>query len=199
MSRIDRSRIDGWFRKAVDAPGAPWYLGGAAFIEASVFPIPPDFLLVPLGIAHPGAIVRLVGICIAGSTGGAMLGYFLGNVLYAPIVAPVVAFMGLQPAVDAVLARYGENPWLALVLAGFTNIPFSVFTVTAGFRGAVQWLPFFAAVLIGRLVRFSLVGALLHFFGPAVRRILDRVVGPAALVTGLLLIVAIVAFLIVHR
>jgi len=199
MSWIDRSRVVAWFRAAVEAPAAPWYLAGAAFLEASLFPVPPDFLLVPLGIAHRRAIPRLVGLCVAASTGGALLGYFLGNTLYGPIVAPVVAHLGLQPAVDAVLTRYGENAWLALLLAGFTNIPFSVFTLTAGFRGTVPLVLFLAAVFIGRLVRFSLVGALLHLFGPAVRRILERTAGPAAVLTSLLLIAAIVALVIMQR
>jgi len=145
-----------------------------SFIEGAIFPIPPDVLFLALAVARPRASFLFATVCIAGSTAGAMLGYLIGWAFYDSVGSGMVGFLGLTARFDAVLRMYHDNAWTTLLLAGFTNIPFAIFTLAAGFRRTVDPLTFFLGALAGRAVRFYALGLLLFLFGASVKRFIDR-------------------------
>lgn len=155
-------------------PSAEPVLCGIACIEAAIFPIPPDILFLALAVARPVRSFRYATVCVAGSVSGAMAGYLLGAFLFAEVGERVLGALGLTQQLAAVLQMYHDHAWTTLLLAGFTNIPFSVFTIAAGFRRTIDPMTFFLGVLAGRAVRFYLLGLLLRLFGPAVKGFIDR-------------------------
>ncbi|WP_180682821.1 YqaA family protein [Tepidicella baoligensis] len=143
---------------------APWYLGGMSFAESSFFPIPPDVMLAPMCLAQPHRAWRLAGITTIASVLGGLLGYCIG--LYAfGLVEP---WLQTQPRYWAgyqqALAWFGQWGIWAVFIAGFSPIPYKVFTIAAGVL-SMALLPFVAASLVGRGARFFLVAAFMRWGG----------------------------------
>lgn len=177
-------------RALADHPAVLRILFAASFIEASVFPLPPDLVLVPLGLARPRRAFRAATVCVAGSVAGALAGYMIGAALVADAGNRLLAWAGLGPSFDRVLALYAGNAVIALLGAGFTAIPFSVFTIAAGFRHTVPLFTFIAGTVLGRGVRFYLLACALRAGGPFVQRMVNDHL--AALSLALLLLAALV-------
>ena len=181
-------------RGLADHPAALRLLFLFAFVEASIFPLPPDLVLVPLGLARPRRAMGAATVYVAGSVAGALAGYMIGAGLIAGAAESVIRAAGFAPQFDRVLALYGGNALTALLAAGFTAIPFSVFTIAAGFRHTVPLPAFILGVVIGRALRFYLLAGALRAGGPLVRRIVSDHLGAASLV--LLLAAALVVLLL---
>jgi len=162
--------IEGFARK----PFAPSILFLLAFTESSIFPAPPDFLLVPLSIIRPRRSVFYAAICVAGSTCGAILGYYIGFGLFEIVGQEILDFFGWTDMFLGVLNKYGSNAWGTILLAGFTAIPFQVFALAAGFKQTVDIETFAFATLIGRSLRFFLVGILCMVFGEKAQVLLGK-------------------------
>ncbi|HEX6209854.1 MAG TPA: YqaA family protein [Methylomirabilota bacterium] len=145
-----------------------------AFAESSVFPIPPDVLLIAIVGAQPLRWLTAASICTAGSVAGAALGYLIGSVFMAAIGQPIVDVYGAQHHWTRVVEMY-TGPWGIWFLAGaaFTPIPFKVATIAAGATGMAFW-PFIAVSALGRAGRFFAVAVLLRLFGTPIRRLLER-------------------------
>ena len=159
-----------------------------ALVESSVFPIPPDVLLIAIVAARPHAWLRAAAACAGGSAIGAMIGYAIGAGFMATLGQPIVDFYGAQAAWDRVAALYnGEWGVWFLAVAAFTPIPFKVATIAAG-ATQIPFVPFVLVSLIGRSARFVLVAAILRIFGAEVRRQLERHFDAAALLFFVLLI-----------
>jgi membrane protein YqaA with SNARE-associated domain len=167
-------RAKEWIERFATRPSALPALFVISFIEGAIFPIPPDVLFIALAVSRPRASFLFATVCVAGSTAGAMVGYLIGALFYDTIGATVVAFLGFTARFDAVLQMYHDNAWTTLLLAGFTNIPFAIFTLAAGFRRTLDPMTLFLGALAGRAVRFYALGLLLFYFGPAVKRFIDR-------------------------
>lgn len=165
-----------------------------AFIEGAIFPIPPDVLFIALAVARPRASFLFATLCVAGSTAGAMLGYYIGWAFYDTVGSTVVGLLGFTARFEAVLRMYHDNAWTTLLLAGFTNIPFAIFTLAAGFRRTLDPMTLFLGALAGRAIRFYALGLLLFLFGPAVKRFIDRWL-PAVSV-GLVLLLILTIYLV---
>lgn len=180
-----------WLEGLAGKPSALYALFVIAVIESSLFPIPPDVLLVALGVSHPRRSFTFASIAIAGSFAGGLLGYLIGQTFFEAVGRSLLDLYGMQGQLGAVLQKYHDNAWLALLLAGFTNLPFSLFTIAAGFGNTVPFGTFALASLIGRTIRFSLVGALLFAFGPAVKVFIDKYLLWISIVLGLLFVVVI--------
>jgi membrane protein YqaA with SNARE-associated domain len=172
----------------VESPRALHTLFLTAMIEASLLPIPPDVPLVAMSVVRPRASFRYATVCIAGSVTGSMIGYALGAFLFDAAGEPLIAFLGMGGRFEHVLRLYHDNALLALVLAGFTNIPFAVFTLAAGFHRTLEPGTLLLGALLGRSVRFYLLALLLFLFGPAVRRFLDRYLALVSLALALLFV-----------
>ena len=171
-------------------PKAPWYLGGLSFAESSFFPIPPDVMLAPMCLARPALWWRLALLTTITSVLGGLAGYFVGAVALEAAM-PWVERMGWTDNLN--LARDWFDRWgfAAVFIAGFSPIPYKVFTIAAGGM-AMPVLPFILASIIGRGGRFFLVGWLMARFGPAMEPKLRPVMewlgwGSVALVVALYL------------
>ncbi len=166
-------RLYHWTLSWADHPQARWALFFIALIEASVFPIPPDVLLLALALGRPEWGLRFAMLATLGSTLGAALGYAIGALLLFSVGIPVLEFFGVMSQfshVQELFHQYG----LALVwVAGFSPIPFKVVTIAAGAFGLAFW-PFVLAALLSRGARFYLEGALMRWGGARLRAWIER-------------------------
>lgn len=185
-------RLKDWVEGFARKPYALWALFFIAFVESSFFPIPPDVLLIALAVANPRKSFLYAAICTAGSVTGAFLGYYIGYAFYETIGSHIVDFYGFSDQFQAVLDKYKENAWTAIIIAGFTPIPYKVFTIAAGFKETIDLSTLALASLVGRASRFFLVGALLFVFGPKMKEYLDNHLGKLTLALGVLFILGII-------
>jgi membrane protein YqaA with SNARE-associated domain len=183
------ARLSAWLERFAARPYATAVLFIVAFIEGSIAPLPPDIPFIALSVARPKRSFLYGTICILGSTAGAVAGYFIGSFLYDSVGQNLVSFYSVQDQIAALLAQYRENAWLTLILAGFTSIPFCIFTIAAGFHQTLDLPTLFLACLVGRAIRFYLISAVLFVFGDSARRALERslVVVPLVMLVMLLL------------
>ena len=151
---------------------ASYYLAGLSFAESSFFPIPPDVMLAPMTLAKPERAWRFALVTTLASVVGGVAGYLIGMFAF-ELVEPVLHSAGYW---DRYLAtREWFTVWGVWVvfLAGFSPIPYKIFTITAGVVGMV-FLPFVLASFVGRGARFFLVAGLMRLGGPKMERILRQ-------------------------
>jgi membrane protein YqaA with SNARE-associated domain len=153
-------------------PHAPWYLGGLSFAESSFFPIPPDVMLAPMSLAQPRQAVRFATLTTLTSVAGGMLGYFIGVFAF-ELVAPLVENGRYAASFVQAKSWFAQWGFLAVLAAGFSPIPYKVFTITAGVL-SMAFLPFVLASFIGRGTRFYLVAALMAWGGESMEARLHR-------------------------
>ncbi len=153
---------------------APVWLFCIAFGEASVFPLPPDALLVPMILARPRRAWALALLCTCGSVAGAGLGYWIGAALFDTVARPVVHFFAAEQQYAAVLTLYQRYGFVAILIKGLTPIPFKLVTIAAG-AAHLDLGRFFLACAVTRGGRFFLVEALpLRLFGDRARVFIER-------------------------
>lgn len=186
-------RLYDWVLGWADRPGGSWALFGIAFAEASFFPIPPDVLLIPLVIGRPTRGIWFATVCTAGSVLGAVGGYLIGTFLFSSIGQPILDLYGATDQYASLGQMFNENLWLTLGTAGFTPIPFKVFTIAAGAFG-VAFLPFVVVSAVSRGARFFLVAGLLTLFGVRIRDFIERYFN---LLSILFVVLLIAGFLVV--
>lgn len=186
-------RLKAWVESFAAKPYATLALFLIAFVESSFFPIPPDVLLIALGVAMPTRAFWYALVCTAGSVSGAFLGYYIGYAFFETVGSKIVAFYGMTDQFQVVLDKYKENAWSAIIIAGFTPIPYKVFTIAAGFKETIDLATLALASLVGRASRFFLVGGLLFFFGPAMKEYLDKNLEKLTVILGALFILGILA------
>ena len=186
-------KLKAWVESFAAKPYATWALFGIAFAESSFFPIPPDVLLIALGVAQPRRAFWFALVCTAGSVAGAFLGYYIGYAFFDTIGARIVSFYGFADQFQMVLDKYRENAWTAIFIAGFTPIPYKVFTIAAGFQETIDLTTLALASLVGRASRFFLVGGLLFAFGPKMKEYLDKYLERLTLALGVLFVLGILA------
>ncbi len=180
-------RLKDWVEAFAQKPGAGWALFLIAFAESSFFPIPPDVLLIALAIAIPNRSFAYALICSVGSVLGGMLGYFIGLELYETIGSRIISFYGLQEQYLTVKSLYENNAFSAIAIAGFTPIPYKVFTIAAG-AFQVSFETLVLASSISRPARFFLVAGLFYYFGPRIKPYIDKYFEVLTLVFGVLLV-----------
>lgn len=144
-----------------------------AVIEASVFPIPPDVLLIALALGRPEHGLRFAGIATAGSVVGAILGYVIGMFLFSSIAEPLLNFYHAMDQFNHMQGWFEQYGVAIVLLAGFSPIPFKVITIAAGAFG-LPFVPFLAAALVSRAARFYLEGGLLRWGGDRLRNLVER-------------------------
>ena len=153
-------------------PHAPWYLGGVSFAESSFFPIPPDVLLAPMTLARPHHWLRYALLTTLTSVLGGLAGYLIGYFALEAIT-PLLHRLGYWDGYLAAHAWFERWGFWAIFAAGFTPIPYKVFTIAAG-AAHMGLAPFVLGSTIGRGLRFLLVAALVRFGGPAIEPHLRR-------------------------
>nr|WP_252736593.1 MULTISPECIES: YqaA family protein [unclassified Psychrosphaera] len=140
------------------------YLAVLTFAESVFFPIPPDVMLAPMVLSQPKKAWYFASITSISSVIGGIVGYFLGAYLYEPVVLPFIEMMSYQSKFETIVNYFSEYGVLVVFVAGFTPIPYKLFTVSAGMLSMAFW-PFVFASAIGRGMRFFLVAGILYFGG----------------------------------
>lgn len=159
--------------RMADGPHALWGLAFVAFVESSVFPIPPDALMIPMMLACPARAWLIAGVATVASVLGGLLGYFIGAVLFDGLGQPILEFYGQSHRFSDFAERYNTWGAWAVLIAGLTPFPYKVVTILSGVTGLS--LPvFIASSIIARGIRFFLLAALLWRFGPPARRIVEN-------------------------
>lgn len=153
-------------------PKAQYYLAGLSFLESSVFPIPPDFMLAPMALVKPPRAWWYATLATISSAAGALLGYLIG-VLFFALISPWLIKVGYGPYLLKAEAWFNHWGVLVMFLAAFTPIPFKVFTITAGVLH-MPVVPFFIISCIGRGMRFYLVAGLIRWGGSTIEPYLRR-------------------------
>ncbi|WP_334153644.1 YqaA family protein [Tepidimonas sp.] len=158
-------------------PRAPRYLGALSFAESSFFPVPPDVMLAPMALAQPQRAWSLAWLTTWTSVLGGLAGYLIGWLAFAAL-EPWLRASSYWPAYQQAVAWFEAWGAWAVFVAGFSPIPYKVFTLAAGAL-AMPLLPFVLASLVGRGPRFFLVAALMRWGGarmePLLRRHIDRI------------------------
>jgi len=190
----------GWIRQIYDrcllwvqSPYGVWALFFLAVAESSFFPIPPDVFLMVLCIAVPRKSFRYAAVCAAGSVLGGMLGYGLGLGFMDTIGVKILELYGLQDKYEVVQNLYRQYDALAVGAAGFTPLPYKLFTITAG-AFKINFVTFTLVSLVSRSARFFLVAAFIYKFGAPVRHFIERYFN---LLTILFFILLIGGFLVI--
>lgn len=157
-------------------PRALWALAFVAFVESSVFPIPPDILMIPLIVARPKAAFKIAFVATAASVAGGMLGYYIGYGAFETIGRPVLEFYGKDAYFDEFALKYNEWGAWAVLIAGVTPFPYKVITILSG-ATALSLPIFIAASITARALRFFIVAALLWKFGEPIRTFIEKRLG----------------------
>ncbi len=166
-------RLYDWVLHWAETPYGTWALFLLAFCESSFFPIPPDVLLIALAVVIPKKSFKYALVCSAGSVLGGCLGYLIGWQFMAGIGEKIIAFYGLTQKIEYLKDLYTNYDAWAIGIAGFTPIPYKVFTISAGAFN-INFPVFIIASTISRSARFFLVGGLIYIFGPRIQTFIDK-------------------------
>ncbi|EDZ46271.1 DedA family protein [Rhodobacterales bacterium Y4I] len=159
-----------------DHPKALWCLAAVAFVESSVFPIPPDVLMIPMILARPSRAWLVALVALVASVAGGMLGYAIGAFFYDSIGQPVLEAMGKGDSMAEFNARFNDFGFWAVLGAGITPFPYKVITIMSGWTG-MPLGTFIATSILARALRFFIVAGLLWQFGAPVRDFIERRLG----------------------
>lgn len=151
---------------------AKWYLAALSFAEAVFAPLPPDFILVPMALAQPKRAFRLAALTTVASVLGGLCGYALGYFFFS-LVIPWLRAWHYWDAYLTVKEWFQRFGFWAVLVAGFSPIPYKLFTLAAGTL-AMPPVPFLLASLIGRGGRFFLVAGLIAFGGERLEQAIYR-------------------------
>ena len=162
-----------WVLHWAETPYGSWALFLLAFSESSFFPIPPDVLLIALAVARPPKAIKYALICSVGSVLGGCFGYLIGWQFMTGIGDRIIIFYGLAEKYEYIETLYKTYDAWAIGIAGFTPIPYKVFTISAG-AFHINFAVFIIASVISRSARFFLVGGLIYIFGPKIQVFIDK-------------------------
>ncbi len=168
-------------------PHAERYLATLSFTESSFFPIPPDVMLAPMSMAKPKQAWRFALITTVASVLGGVFGYFIGALFYQQLL-PVFEQLGWMSHFATIQEWFVKWGVMAVIVAGFTPIPYKIFTIASGLAG-MALLPFILASCVGRGARFFLVAGLMAWGGEAMENRVRGIVewlgwGVVALIGG---------------
>jgi membrane protein YqaA with SNARE-associated domain len=176
-----------WVMGLAARKDAIWVLAAIAFIESSVFPIPPDVLLIPMVLAARDSAWRYAAVCTIASVLGGMAGYAIGLFLFESAGLPLLEFYGYAAKFEEFRGRYNEwGAWIVFI-AGLTPFPYKVITIASGVT-ELDLAIFTIASILARGLRFFIVAALLWWLGPPVREFIEKRLGLVTIVFCVLLL-----------
>jgi len=176
-----------WTLSLAERRDALWVLAVVSFVESSVFPIPPDVLMIPMILAAPRRAFLIAGVATVSSVLGGVLGYALGAFFFETVGQPVLGFYGYTEKFAEFQTTYNEWGAWAVLIAGITPFPYKVITILSGATG-LDFVVFSIASVVARAARFFLVAALLWKFGPPVRVFIEQRLGLMATLFVVLLL-----------
>ncbi|MEM7193247.1 MAG: VTT domain-containing protein [Pseudomonadota bacterium] len=169
-------RLYDWCLSWANHPRALWVLAAVSFVESSVFPIPPDLLLIPMVLAAPSRAWLIAGVCTLASVAGGGAGYAIGAFAFDALGQPILASLGKADAMAAFNARFNDFGFWAVLTAGLTPFPYKVITIMAGWT-SMPLGNFIITSIVARGLRFFFVAALLWKFGDPIRSFIERRLG----------------------
>ena len=169
-------RLYDWTMGLADTRHALWALALVAFVESSVFPIPPDVLMIPMIIARPSRAFVIATVALVASVIGGAFGYFIGWGLFESVGQPVLEFYGKTDEFGHFADTYNKWGAWAVLIAGVTPFPYKVITILSGSTG-LNFGVFMVASVIARGLRFFVVATLLWKFGAPIRDFIERRLG----------------------
>lgn len=165
-----------WVMGLAEHPRAMPILAFVSFIESSIFPIPPDVMILPMGLKRPQKAWIIAFVATVSSVLGGVFGYLLGYVFFDVIGGPILSLYGYDDKFATFQTWYLEwGIWIVL-FAGLTPFPYKVITITSGLMAMNLPLFIFCSIL-ARGARFFLVAALIYFFGEKIRLFIERYLG----------------------
>ncbi|NOT14009.1 MAG: DedA family protein [Methylotenera sp.] len=186
--------FSGLFQRAMAwarLPYAPWYLGAMSFAESSFFPIPPDVMLAPMSLANPSRAWHFALITTVTSVLGGLFGYLIGATLF-DVIEPHLKVSSYWAAYQTAVIWFEHWGFWAIFVAGFSPIPYKVFTIAAGTL-SMALIPFTLASIIGRGLRFFMVAGLMKLGGATMEaklhQYVDRIGWATVILVVLLLLV----------
>jgi len=180
-------RLYDWVLHWADTPYGTPALFLLAFTESSFFPVPPDVLLIALCLSIPTRSFYYALICSIGSVLGGAFGYLIGITFMDTIGMKILAFYGFNEQYTYVQQLYMKYDAWAVGIAGFTPIPYKVFTISAG-AFKISFPVFIIASVVSRSLRFFIVAGLIYAFGKPIKGFIDRYFNILCIVFTVLLI-----------
>lgn len=159
-----------WVARWAETPYSLVALFLISFAESSFFPIPPDVLLIAMGVGAPRRTLLFASVCLAGSLLGGLFGYAVGFGLWGMFSDVFFQYIpGFTPVLfDRAVTLFNDGAFWTIVTVGFTPIPYKIVTIASGVS-QVPLMTFLLASLLGRGARFFLVGGALFLFGPSMK------------------------------
>jgi membrane protein YqaA with SNARE-associated domain len=181
-----RSLYD-WMMRTAASDRAPTALFWVSFIESSVFPIPPDVMLIPMAIANRLKAWWFAAVATMGSVIGGLAGYAIGYFLFDLVGKPILDLYGYGEKFQTFAAQYNEYGAWIVFMAGLTPFPYKVITIASGTTG-LNLAVFLLASVLARGIRFFAVAGLLYYFGQPIRDFIESYFGILTIVFFVLLV-----------
>jgi membrane protein YqaA with SNARE-associated domain len=169
-------RLYNWTLSLGHSPYALWALAFVAFIESSVFPIPPDLLMIPMIIASPRRAFLIAGVATLASVLGGLLGYAIGMFAMETIGGPILQALGKADYMAEFRTRFNDMGFWAVLVAGITPFPYKVITIMSG-ATAMPLGTFIFTSILARALRFFIIATLLWKFGEPIRTFIEKRLG----------------------
>jgi len=166
-------RLYDWTLSLAEHRNALWVLALVAFLESSMFPIPPDILMIPMIIARPSRAFVIAGVALVASVLGGLMGYAIGALAFETLGQPILTALGKGDAMAEFATRFNDMGFWAVLIAGITPFPYKVITIMSGWT-AMPLGVFIATSILARGLRFFLVALLLWKYGAPVRDFIER-------------------------
>ena len=176
-----------WTMDLAASRNAVGVLAAVSFVESSVFPVPPDALLIPMVLANRAKAWWYAFVCTLSSVIGGLAGYAIGFYLFEAVAEPLLDFYGYADKFGQFAQTYNDWGAWAVLIAGVTPFPFKVITIASG--ATKLSLPVFIfASMVARMIRFFAVAGLIYVFGPPIRTFIEKRLGLVFAVSLALLI-----------
>ncbi|MFT7369717.1 MAG: membrane protein YqaA with SNARE-associated domain [Alteromonas macleodii] len=183
-----------WTLSLAHSPYALWALAVVAFIESSVFPIPPDLMMIPMIIAAPRRAFLIAGVATVASVVGGLLGYTIGMFAFDSIGQPILKALGKAHSMEEFSMKFNEMGFWAVLIAGITPFPYKVITIMSGWT-AMPLGTFIVTSILARALRFFIIATLLWKYGEPIRAFIEK---RLSLVFTVFCIVLVGGFFFVH-
>lgn len=152
---------------------AIWFLAIVSFAESSIFPIPPDLLMIPMILARPSRAWLIASVALIASVIGGLLGYAIGALAFEQIGQPILQSLGKADSMAEFSARFNDLGFLAVLTAGLTPFPYKVITIMSGWTG-MPLATFIVTSIIARGLRFFIVAFLLWKYGAPIKDFIEK-------------------------
>ena len=169
----NKSKLYQWLMRQANSPSARWILAGVAFAESSFFPIPPDFMLIPMVIANRTKAFVLAAICSLSSVLGGIFGYAIGFFFMSTLGQWVIDAYGLEQAFASFQSTFQTYGFWIIALKGLTPIPYKLVTIASG-ASQLNLAMFILASLISRTIRFMMLASIFWYFGEDAKKLFEK-------------------------